>query len=277
MLILCIGIFRYRGFESRPPRRVKPEPISNSMGARSEQDLAWAAGIFDGEGSTSTYLTKPNNIPRWQMAVSQGGLPGHTPIVLLRFKEIVRVGSITGPYDGLYYWKISTKDDVDLVGGMLWRHLSRQKRQQYAAAAIRMQRSLPGPLDDLGSRDFEAAWAAGLFDGEGTFGAYTKPHMSPSWRGAQMSIPQASATDVPETLLRFRSAVGAGTVTGPRIVPSPWSRLPQYCWQANGRHVCTAAIKVIWPWLGEVKRAQIRAALQHLDPNAEDWMIDLTA
>ena len=251
--------------------------MSNPMEARAEQDLAWAAGIFDGEGSTSTSLTKPNKIPRRQMAVSQGGRRGQTPAVLLRFKEIVRVGSITGPYEGLYYWKISRKVDVDLVGRMLWRYLSREKRQQFAAAAIRMQRSLPGPLDDVGGRDFEAAWAAGLFDGEGTFGAYAKPQMGPSWRGVQMSIPQASATDAPETLLRFRAAVGIGTLTGPRIVPSPWSRLPQYRWQANGRHVCTAALKVIWPWLGPVKRAEIRAAMEHLDPDVGDWMTDLTA
>ena len=59
------------------------------------------------------------------MAVSQGGPPGDIPIVLLRFKEVVRVGSITGPYDGLYYWKITARDDVDAVGAMLWRHLSR--------------------------------------------------------------------------------------------------------------------------------------------------------
>src|SRR5258706_124056 len=128
--------------------------MSNSMDVRTEHDVAWAAGIFDGEGSTSTYLTKPNNIPRRQMAVSQGGVPGQKPSVLLRFKEIVRVGSVTGP----------------------------------------------------------------------------------------------------------------------RIVPSPWSRLPQYRWQANGRHVCSAAIKVIWPWLGPVKRAEIRAAMEHLDTGVEDWM-----
>jgi len=246
------------------------------MEARAEQDLAWAAGIFDGEGSTSTYLTKPRMTPRRQMAVSQGGLPGDAPAVLVRFKEIVRVGSITGPYDGLYYWKITKNDDVDLVGAVLWRYLSREKRRQFEAAAMRMRRSAPGPVDDAGGRDYEAAWASGLFDGEGTFGAYPKPRMRPSWRGAQMSIPQASATDVPETLLRFRAAVGVGTVTGPRAVPSPWSRLPQYRWQANGRHVCSAAIKVIWPWLGPIKRDEIRAELDHLDADADGWMTDLT-
>lgn len=211
------------------------------------------------------------------MAVSQGGLPDRTPAVLLRFREIVQVGNITGPYDGLYYWKITKKDDVDGVGAILWRNLSGEKRRQFAAAAIRMKRAVPGPLDDRRGREFEAAWAAGLFDGEGTFGAYPNARMRPSWRGVSMEIPQASATNVPETLLRFRDALGVGTVTGPRIVPSPWSRLPQYRWQASGRHVVSAAIKVIWPWLGPVKRAEIRAAMEHLDPGTESWMTDLTA
>ena len=251
--------------------------MSNVMGARSE-DLAWAAGIFDGEGSTSTYVPKGSKTPRRQMAVSQGGVPGQKPPVLLRFREIVAVGSVTGPYrNGLYYWKITKKDDVDLVGAMLWHAMSAEKRRQFAAAAIRMKRSVPGAVDDTSGREFESAWAAGLFDGEGTFGAYASARMRESWRGVSMSIPQASATAVPETLLRFRAAVGIGTITGPRIVPSPWSRLPQYRWQATGRHVVSAAAKVIWPWLGPVKRAEISAAMEHLDPDAGDWMIDRTA
>lgn len=248
--------------------------MSNLMGAR-PQDLAWAAGIFDGEGSTSTYIPKDRKSPRRQMAVSQGGLPGHVPSVLVRFKEIVVVGSITGPYDDLYYWKISKKDDVDVVGALLWPHLSAEKRAQFAAAALRMKRPVPAS-DFTSTRELEAAWAAGLFDGEGTFGAYGSARMRPTWRGVSMSIPQASATAVPQALLRFREAVGVGTVTGPRIVPSPWSVLPQYRWQATGRHVCSAAIKVIWPWLGPVKRAEIRAALEHLDPDVEEWMTELT-
>jgi hypothetical protein len=139
-----------------------------------------------------------------------------------------------------------------------------------------MKRAVPGPVVCERRLEFEAAWAAGLFDGEGTFGAYARADMRPSWRGVSMSVPQASATVVPETLLRFRAAVGVGTITGPRVVPSAWTRLPQYRWQASGRHVCSAAIKAIWPWLGPVKRAEIRAASEHLDPGAEEWMIELT-
>jgi len=243
------------------------------MTSSDERDVAWAAGLFDGEGSTSTYVPKGKTRPRRQMAVSQGGLPGHLPAVLTRFKGIVGVGNVTGPYrDGLYYWKATRKDAVDFVGALLWPYLGGVKRKQFAAAAGRMNRALPGSLEDVCDREFESAWAAGLFDGEGTFGAYASARAKPSWRGVSMEIPQASADGVPEALPRFRAAVGVGSVTGPRMVPSPWTRLPQYRWQASGRHVCSAAIKVIWPWLGEVRRAEMRAAMEHLDTGAEDWM-----
>jgi hypothetical protein len=247
------------------------------MEARSAE-LAWAAGIFDGEGSTSTYVPKGKSRPRRQMAVSQGGLPGKAPAVLMRFKEIVGVGNVTGPYrNGLYYWKVTKVDDVDLVGTMLWPDLSGEKRQQFAAAAMRIERAVPGPVDDAAGREFERAWAGGLFDGEGTFGAYKRPGTRPDRRGVSMSVAQASATVVPEVLVRFRAAVGVGTITGPRMVPSPWSRLPQFCWRATGRHVCSAAIKVIWPWLGPIKRDEIRAAMEHLDPGSDEWMTDRIA
>jgi hypothetical protein len=239
----------------------------------SQCEFAWAAGLFDGEGSTSTYVPKGKTYPRRQMAVSQGGLPGQVPAVLARFHAVVGVGNITGPYEGLYYWKTTRKDAVDLVGALLWPYLSGEKRRQFAEAATRMDRAIPGSLDYRPVREFESAWASGLFDGEGTFGAYPSARMRPSWRGVSMEIPQASATTVPEALLRFRDVVGVGTVSGPRIVRSPWSRLPQYRWQASGRHVVSAAIKVIWPWLSPVKRSEIRAAMAHLDTDVGDWLL----
>lgn len=243
-------------------------------------DVAWAAGIFDGEGSTSTYRPKRQKSPRRQIAVSQGGLPDQAPAVLTRFKVVVGVGNVTGPYEGgLYYWKTTKKEAVDAVGALLWPHLSSEKRQQFATAAVRMQRPVPGPIDRAPEvvAELEAAWAAGLFDGEGTFSAYARPNRPASWRAVSMSIPQSSMTVVPETLIRFRTIVGVGTITGPRVVRSPWTRLPQYRWRVEGRHVVSAAAKVIWRWLGPVKRAEMRAAIQHLDPGVEDWMTDLRA
>ena len=54
------------------------------------------------------------------------------------------------------------------------------------------------------------------------------------------------------------------------------SKLPQYrC--ASTVDMVSAAAKVIWPWLGPVERGQLRAAVEHLDPDARDWMTDQTA
>ena len=214
------------------------------------------------------------------MAVSQGGPPEQVPLVLIRFKNIVGIGNVTGPYNhGLYYWKTASKEGVDLVGAVLWPQLSQEKRKQFAAAAMRMNRQIPGPVNrvDGPTTDLEAAWAAGLFDGEGTFSVRSVAGKRTSWSTVAMSIPQASFAAVPETLTRFRDVVRVGSITGPRVVPSPWSKLPQYRWRAEGRHVVSAAAKVIWPWLGPVKRAEIRAAIEHLDPDVGDWMIDLSA
>jgi hypothetical protein len=180
--------------------------MSHSMGPRPEE-LAWAAGLFDGEGSTSTYIPKDRKSPRRQMAVSQGGAPGELPAVLVRLRKIVQVGNVTGPYDGLYYWKVTKKDEVDSVGALLWPYLSSEKRIQIRDAARVMRRPVPESADLL---EHESAWAAGLFDGEGTFGAYQSARMRPSWRGVSMSVPQASATIVPDPLIRFRAAVGVG-------------------------------------------------------------------
>lgn len=166
--------------------------------------------------------------------------------MLTRFRRIVGVGNVTGPYrNGLYYWKTAKKETIDAVGAMLWPYLSGEKRRQFAAAAVRTNRALPAPIHCARAvkPEVEAAWAAGFFDAEGTFAAYAARHMRSSWRGVSMSIPQASATVVPEALLRFRAVVGVGTITGPRIVPSPWSRLPQYRSRAQGRHVVSAAVK----------------------------------
>src|SRR6266511_2937295 len=118
--------------------------MSNSMDSGSDQDLAWAAGIFDCEGSTSTYVPKGSNKPRRQMAVRQGGLTGQVPMLLTRFKGIVGVGNVTGPYrNGLYYWKTAKPEAIDAVGATLWPSLSGEKRRQFGAAAICMKRPVP--------------------------------------------------------------------------------------------------------------------------------------
>lgn len=235
----------------------------------SERDclIAWAAGLYDGEGSSSAYVPQRRATARRQIQISQAG-NGAQPDVLVRFREIVGSGSITGPYRGyLYYWKTTRKEAIDQIAATLWPYLSADKRAQLEATAVPGGRHYSGLT--IRARDTEAAWAAGLFDAEGSLWITKDERYRPEWRGVAMELAQASAEGVPETLRRFNDIVGVGHVTGPRSLCNPWSRLPQYRWRASGRHTVSAAIAVLWPWLCARKRTQIRAITAHLDVGLE--------
>ena len=63
-----------------------------------EQVRAWAAGVYDAEGSCSAYLPPMRFAHRRQMAVSQAGIPGRAPEVLERFRwAVLGLGNITRP------------------------------------------------------------------------------------------------------------------------------------------------------------------------------------
>jgi len=231
-----------------------------------ETQVAWAAGLFDGEGSASTYRPKQRLTRRRQMQVSQGGLAGEFPLVLVRFRDALGgLGGITGPYRGyLYYWKTTRNDVIDEVSEALWPFLSREKRVQLGKAALEVGRVVPALAGGALPLELGRAWAAGFFDGEGSV-FLMKDHRWPDWRGIGMEVAQASIDDVPETLSRFHSVVGVGRISGPRTLRNPWSRLPQYRWRVSGGAKVSIVIRALWPWLSPVKRSQIRELRSQLD------------
>jgi hypothetical protein len=79
-----------------------------------------------------------------------------------------------------------------------------------------------------------------------------------------MSIPQASASGTPETLERFREIVAAGTIYGPRMVPSPWSKLPQYRWQLTRFAEIERVVAMLYPYADVVKRDQMVRCLDRV-------------
>src|SRR4051812_17544022 len=137
------------------------------MGVSTRLDLAWAAGLFDAEGSASTYLPPNRLTRRRQMQVSQGGVAGTPPAVLVRFQRAIGGhGGITGPYRGyLFYWKTTRIDVIDAIGHELWPFLSDVKREQLTVAARDVGRSAL-TLGARRSPETERSWAAGFFDGE---------------------------------------------------------------------------------------------------------------
>lgn len=79
---------------------------------------------------------------------------------------------------------------------------------------------------------------------------------------AEIELSQASRGSIPHSLLRFQAAIGGhGYVTSPR-------RGYLYYWRAGRRAQIEAVVQGLWPWLDEVKRAQVRASV-HRDHTLE--------
>lgn len=89
------------------------------------------------------------------------------------------------------------------------------------------------------------AWAAGLFDGEGC----TK--VDRRWGTPSVTLSQ-SGERVPEVLVRFRDAVGRGSIYGPYKT----KKRPMWIWQCAKRADREFVMKQLWPWLGTTKREQ---------------------
>ncbi len=229
--------------------------------------IAWAAGLFDGEGSSSMYVPRQRKTPRRQLQVSQGGVPGPPPEVLIRFGVIVGEGNITGPYRGyLFYWKTTQKAAIDRVAATLWPYLSAAKRSQFEAMTLAAGRPMPAMPRSRRAVVTETAWAAGLFDGEGSVvrsGTSRAPSIT-------LEISQASAEGIPDVLERFQRVVGCGGVYGPYAPRSAWSRLPQYRWSVAGRRQASDVLRSLWPWLSAPKRARVVSLASLLDPDFAD-------
>ena len=150
--------------------RIPPSPqVDADISGVSTTELAWAAGVYDGEGSASTYVPNGRRSRVRQMAVYQSGdeMP---PPLLFRFRAAVGdVGLIHGPARGsLYQWHSKRHVVVEAVGELIWPWIGEVKRDQLRAAADDVGRDAPVCPDATWSPAECAAWAAGFFDGEGT-------------------------------------------------------------------------------------------------------------
>jgi hypothetical protein len=232
------------------------------------RDLAWAAGFFEAEGSVSHHLPKGRKTSRATVDVSQKGA-GRPPTVLLQFREVVGGGSIFGPYRGyLYYWRTHEAALISSTISLLWPWLITEKRTQIGATiaavpalwcAETVGEIWTSHAEGAYGPDEQRAWAAGLFEGDGSIGSYVGRTSRSQRPLLSASISQASADGIPTCLLRFRDIVGIGSIRGP-IQPRGWSRLPQYRWQAQGKSVETI-MAVLTPWLVGAKREDVHEAI----------------
>lgn len=99
---------------------------------RKQVELAWAAGLFDGEGCA--YVRHHRDRVRPYSYLCLMVVQCHDPAVLHRFHAAVGCGNVRGPYgDGeRYEWSAQAAADVKRTVKLLWKHLSEPKRQQIA-------------------------------------------------------------------------------------------------------------------------------------------------
>lgn len=227
-------------------------------------ELAWAAGFWDGEGSAylSGVRDRPTKQPHARINQSSTtGIPG----VLTRFQRVVGLGAVQGPYlkDGrepLYRWEISRRSEVALLLEQLAPYLGQVKRVQMHLA-LDAHAGHQGIWDDL-DEDSRRAWAAGLWDGEGSVCLLSHRshdgHFVP-----EAAVTQSSDRGVPEVLTRIGSIGPRGFLYGPFPQEPPYS--PVYRWKLFRLEEIRTLTGTLRPWLGSVKMAQAERVFGVLD------------
>ncbi|MDP9252727.1 MAG: hypothetical protein M3O80_06945 [Chloroflexota bacterium] len=246
-------------------------------------ELAWAAGFFDGEGSTIVHIdeSRPGYL-RLEVRVPQSGHGAGVPAALVRFQTAVgHMGRIVGPdKTDIYKWVSRGRLESIAVVAFLWSHIGPVKRQQAneAIKAFLTQYEVPGIapraadhereiFDLLGlfregrgdSRQLDLAWAAGFMDAEGSFGTAraNKRVRGPNWYRVRASATQHGAPGVvPEVLLRLQRVLGGfGRI-------ECHGDIDDFKWVAEGDANVERVLRTLEPSLGAVKVSQARNALE---------------
>lgn len=103
----------------------------------------------------------------------------------------------------------------------------------------------------------DRAWAAGLFDGEGSIFAST--HNRPDGR-EHVRLHMALAMTTELAVRRFAAVVDVGNVV--YLPNQTGNRKPQWRWQTTANDDVESAIGLLLPWLSEHKIVQANTALE---------------
>jgi hypothetical protein len=97
--------------------------------------LAWAAGLFDGEGTTSVLAAKRDKwqYPRMSMAQKD-------PEVLYKLQALLGGKIYASTTRNIYNWNVYKKEDVIDALNKLWPYLSEAKKKQAIKVFERCER-----------------------------------------------------------------------------------------------------------------------------------------
>ena len=104
----------------------------------------------------------------------------------------------------------------------------------------------------------DLAWAAGLFEGEGSF-SYSK-HTGGTGRQVQARAELAMTDE--DVVRRFHQIIGIGAVDS-KHTPSMQAagHKPQWRWRVWSYEQIQAVVAMFWPWLGQRRRGRAKEVL----------------
>lgn len=103
-----------------------------------KEDLSWAAGFYDGEGCMTCCYDVENKDGTHYRAIKFSVSQSGSLELLKKFKSIVKVGNIYGPFTKnhktaklpRYFLRISGFEKCQFITALLWKYLGSQKRLQ---------------------------------------------------------------------------------------------------------------------------------------------------
>lgn len=242
--------------------------------------VAWAAGFFDGEGSTYVHHdSSRQGYLRIELSLPQKGAAS-VPEALSRFRRAMcEMGRFGGPDEtSLYWWRTRGRLEAFAALALLWNDLGAVKREQ-ANRAIREvldhherrafvsrgghhQREVEDiiasvlPIEWTATPETDRAWAAGFLDGEGCFGLARggSRQRGPDWYRVRASAAQHGLPGTPpEVLVRLQRVLGG------RI--ERHGEPDDFKWVAEGGSLVEQVLERVGAHLGAVKRADAQRAL----------------
>ncbi len=112
----------------------------------------------------------------------------------------------------------------------------------------------------------DAAYIAGLFDGEGTVGYYNASQSSKNRPGYFHASINITNTD-PRPLVWIAEVTGIGKVSLLKMSDASGRRRPAYQWQVGKRHEVIAFLVAVRPYL-KIKHDQVDILLTHFELEA---------
>jgi len=103
------------------------------MGAWDLADLAWAAGLFEGEGSMSVSRIEDKRYITGESFKGSARLTMTDLDVVERFHAIVGLGQVNGPYQRgeyqpIWVWNTARFEHVQALIAMFWNHFGERRR-----------------------------------------------------------------------------------------------------------------------------------------------------